>query len=342
MKILWFVNTPSLYDRSTIGYNGGGWIESLERIISDRKDIALAISFYHADICFKKKQGNVTYYPISLYNTRLKKIKHTLFYSKSDEAEISSYLNVINDFKPDIIHIFGSEKSFGLVAMRVKIPVVIHIQGILNPNLNAYFTPGTSLISLICNQLFNLHRTFKKVKDFLLVTLDAKREVAILKNCKYYMGRTDWDKSVVLLYSPKAKYYYCSEVLREEFYTAKPWSLQTSDNLVLSSTISRAPYKGMDIILKTAKLLKELTTLNFEWNVFGVKESKEYEQLAGVSCEEVNINLMGVVNSKNLITHLHQSDIFIHPSYIDNSPNSICEAQMMGLPVIATNVGGVP
>lgn len=32
----------------------------------------------------------------------------------------------------------------------------------------------------------------------------------------------------------------------------------------------------------------------------------------------------------------------VHPSYIDNSPNSICEAQYLGVPVIATNVRGIP
>ena len=31
----------------------------------------------------------------------------------------------------------------------------------------------------------------------------------------------------------------------------------------------------------------------------------------------------------------------LHPTYIDNSPNSVCEAQCSGLPVIASNVGGV-
>ncbi len=31
----------------------------------------------------------------------------------------------------------------------------------------------------------------------------------------------------------------------------------------------------------------------------------------------------------------------MHPTYIDNSPKTVCEAQISALPVIATNVGGV-
>ena len=35
------------------------------------------------------------------------------------------------------------------------------------------------------------------------------------------------------------------------------------------------------------------------------------------------------------------SHLYFHPSYIDNSPNSVCEAQLIGMPVLAVNVGGV-
>ncbi len=73
MKILWFTDTPSLYKKNTKGYNGGGWIESLEQIIAQQKDIELAVSFFHSDDCFKSKQGRSTYYPISHYNSILKK-----------------------------------------------------------------------------------------------------------------------------------------------------------------------------------------------------------------------------------------------------------------------------
>ena len=33
--------------------------------------------------------------------------------------------------------------------------------------------------------------------------------------------------------------------------------------------------------------------------------------------------------------------MYVHTAYIDNSPNSICEAQLLGVPIISTYVGGI-
>jgi len=33
--------------------------------------------------------------------------------------------------------------------------------------------------------------------------------------------------------------------------------------------------------------------------------------------------------------------MYVHASYSDNSPNAVCEAQYLGMPVIATDTGGV-
>ena len=57
---------------------------------------------------------------------------------------------------------------------------------------------------------------------------------------------------------------------------------------------------------------------------------------------DVFIKVMGYTNADELKNILLSSDIYIHTAYIDNSPNSICEAQYLGLPLIATYVGGVP
>lgn len=55
----------------------------------------------------------------------------------------------------------------------------------------------------------------------------------------------------------------------------------------------------------------------------------------------MNVTLLGVLNAEQLKHELLNSTLYFHPSYIDNSPNSVCEAQMLGISCIGTNVGGV-
>ena len=36
------------------------------------------------------------------------------------------------------------------------------------------------------------------------------------------------------------------------------------------------------------------------------------------------------------------ANLYVHPSHIENSSNSICEAMLLGMPIIATYAGGTP
>lgn len=47
------------------------------------------------------------------------------------------------------------------------------------------------------------------------------------------------------------------------------------------------------------------------------------------------------MDKDTLVNELCSSTCYVHSSYIDNSPNSLCEAQYLGVPAIATNVGGI-
>ena len=55
----------------------------------------------------------------------------------------------------------------------------------------------------------------------------------------------------------------------------------------------------------------------------------------------MKIQLLGIKNANEIVNLLNETRIYVHPSYIDNSPNSLCEAQLLGVPSIATNVGGI-
>lgn len=50
---------------------------------------------------------------------------------------------------------------------------------------------------------------------------------------------------------------------------------------------------------------------------------------------------MGNVQADRLVDLLCSSTMLVHTAYIENSPNAICEAQYLGVPVISTMVGGI-
>jgi glycosyltransferase involved in cell wall biosynthesis len=54
-----------------------------------------------------------------------------------------------------------------------------------------------------------------------------------------------------------------------------------------------------------------------------------------------NVHLHGFLDACGLVTLYNDCFCLYHPTLIDNSPNSICEAQICGLPTLASNVGGV-
>jgi glycosyltransferase involved in cell wall biosynthesis len=45
---------------------------------------------------------------------------------------------------------------------------------------------------------------------------------------------------------------------------------------------------------------------------------------------------------ENVADYLQLGDAFVFPTNLDSSPNTLLEAMRMGLPVVSTNVGGVP
>lgn len=326
MRVLWFSPTPSLYSSYSNSHNGGGWISSLEQIVRSVNDISLGVAFKLDGQKPKNIIDDVTYYCID---------------SKSNGVQ--KYIEIIDDFKPDIIQIFGSENEFGDICSHTDIPVVIHMQGCLPPYHNALFPVGMNKFDFLIGRGLTLRRRFMGWRSEPSFRRRAEHEINTIRSCKFFMGRTDWDKALVNLFNPTAKYFHCEEALRDSFLNMdKHWAPSSQDKIKIISVISNPWYKGVDLILKTAKLLKRFTSMSFEWNVFGVSDIRFYEYKYGIFANNVNVNIRGSVGKEVLVNELCNSSVYVHPSYIDNSPNSVCEAQFIGIPVLATNVGGIP
>lgn len=339
MRILWFSVTPSLFNPHSNGHNGGGWIASLEQIVRKNKNIELGVAFNFPDNSFKYENDGVSYYPIpaqtrSLVNKLLKK--------DDNGRNITKYLQIIEDFKPDMIQIFGSENEFGAICRHTDIPTIIHMQGCMPPYHNALFPVGMKKSDFLFKKGLSLGYRIIGLRSEKSFRKRAAMEIETIQSCKYFMGRTEWDKSLIDLFNPDATYFHCEEALRDSFINSnKRWEYSERQKKTIISVISRPWYKGCDLILKTASLLKRFTDIDFEWKVYGIPEMKFYESVYGIRANEVNVRPMGTASKEELVNALCSSSCYVHTSYIDNSPNSICEAQILGVPVLATNVGGI-
>lgn len=339
MKVLWLSGNPALYKRKSM--IDGGWIGSLQGEFV-KCGIELAIAFPYDSDDKPSDSDGVRYYP--MYVSKWKKKFNRFRQGKIDEQYIQLIKNVINDYRPDVIHCWGSELCYGLIVKHTEIPVVMHIQGIINPYYDAFLPAGMSGFSILKSLNFNRKRFCKLYYGWhSWMPMQAKREAEIFRNIKYFFGRTDWDRRVTKILSPESEYFYCSEALRPAITNAAKWQFHESkEKVVVSTTISSPVYKGADVILKTAKVLTEWTNLNFEWNIYGVDEIGMQEKFTSIKCKDVNVYCRGTVNAQELADKLLHTDVYMHSSYIENSPNSVCEAQYIGVPVIAANVGGVP
>jgi glycosyltransferase involved in cell wall biosynthesis len=68
----------------------------------------------------------------------------------------------------------------------------------------------------------------------------------------------------------------------------------------------------------------------------------ECKALASSLGLEANIEFLGRVPKSQIPELGNQSDIFVNPTCVDNTPVSIVEAMAMGMCLVATNVGGLP
>ncbi len=346
MKVLWFTNTPAnadVYFQSELK-GTGGWLKSLDQAL--QKHVDLHIAFYSGeDKVFQYKQSN--YYSLKWKISIISKIKERFFGFVLDKEDLDRYLLIINEVKPDIIHIHGTENPFGCFIPYVKIPVVVSIQGNITV-CNQKFLSGFEKKYLRVNnrsisslKAFFFARSF--LQSFKLFNKMHTRELNNLKFVKNIVGRTAWDRRITSIMAPKSVYYHNDEILRDSFYDYT-WFPNTTSMTILFTTNGNTIYKGFETVCEALYELNKLG-LNCRWHIAGVNTNDLIVKLAKKKLKDKypkeGMVLLGNLNEKELVAELLKANIYVMPSHIENSPNNLSEAMILGMPCISTFVGGV-
>lgn len=339
MRVLWFACSSACYEKA----KQGSWVEALEFVVKKNlKDVDLGIAFEHPYDKSKVERDGVVYYPIKLNLSFWDKIESKWNFSKRDERLLHEYKKVIDDFNPDIIQCFGTEWPYGLISKFVKKPVIIHLMGCRN-----YISYSKRQIlhkyDYVMENLLRPWSIIKYYYDKRCELYENWREREIFAHNRYFMGRTLWDKNIVKYFSPGSNYFHCEEAIREELLNSPyQWKYSDSPKKRFLTIANPSILKGNTHILQTASILKYEFGLDFEWRVTcNENDYRQFEKITGINHRDVNIKMIGRINANEIAKELSETQICIHISIIDNSPNSLCEAQLIGTPIIASNVGGI-
>jgi|WetSurSiteA1Bulk_404760.scaffolds.fasta_scaffold00805_2 glycosyltransferase involved in cell wall biosynthesis len=346
MKILWFSNAPGnateyLKDITI----SGGWLRSLDKALQVK--VELHIAFYYPKRNEAFKYLNTIYHPISRKYWKLLALRDIFWKKFYDRQDLPKYLKIIEAIKPDIIHIHGTENPFGCIIGKTDIPVVTSIQGNIIVIQHKYF-------SGIERKYFNITKPFSNgLKEILLgsnfrrhyrtIIKMRKREERNLLNSEYIIGRTDWNRRIISIQAPNSHYFHGDEILRDSFYQTKWAPHQLKEPIVVHTTMSSGYFKGLETLCQA---LYELNNIGIEvnWCVAGIKDNDLIVKIVKKKLKnkypDHGLKLLGNLTEQQLVEKLLEAEIYVMPSHIENSSNSLCEAMLLGMPCIATFAGG--
>lgn len=351
MRILWAVNlipadmSAKLNIRSEVL---GGWVESMASQLRSSENVELAIackcseSMHFCDVVNGVKYYSISYSPTTDFN----------------ELKLLCG-NIIDDFKPDLIQVEGTEflhaKAILFSAKEKNIRTVVSLQGILNGQYSyqcGQLQIDDMMLSKSLTEIFAAWILHLRKTRWYKPRMQHERE--IIENAEYILGRTTWDRAHSYAINPNAKYYFCNRVLRKPFYT-QHWDIAKMERHSVYVGNGYHALKGLHfVIMALPQLIREYPDIKVyvagyepykadDKRSFFKKGYAAYLKKLIIDLKvEKHVVFTGPLKAEQVAQMLSKVNAYVLCSAIENSPNTLGEAMMVGTPCVAAYVGGVP
>ena len=314
MRLLWLAPIPYSGDKEL---HPAPWISTLAKKLVEEKNCSITMLNYHPRLGKNEEvivKDGIEYV---FLKTPVPKIDYLTIYSKRIRILKKYIKKRIHDF--DLIHVHGSEHQYESSIVNVPLPSLVSMQGIMTE----YVKKLPSMFSY----------------TFLSWYMASLFEQQNVRNIQHFICRTIFDTGFVKDYNPDAQLYNNWEMIRESFFENN-FSKEKRNILFIGGS---NPIKGIKEMLLAFDLIRQKCDLKLL--IVGKTDPKAIDQIIETNelknIDENSLEILGFQDEYGVCDAFRRSYCLVHPSHIDNSPNSVCEAQVSGLPVIATKVGGV-
>lgn len=352
MKVLWvsLVKFPPLceYLEEPVPAHCGWMYASAKAMLKAISEVSLGVIVYSYGGKYEKCDiEGVTYYLVP-----------TGRIDRTSKKQIAACRQAITDFAPDLIHIHGTEHSLAkavCVANVSGVRIIANIQGLAGPYMR-YADGGLSLWDKWTNitPLDFYRGTF---------LLNAKRSFEHRAECEHYVlthitdiiGRTQWDYDHVMTVNPRLRYHFMNETLRDSFYEKPLWNYARCKKHTIFVSNSGSALKGAHQVLKALPIILRQypdTMVNFCGSSVMSNNLRDLLRFQGYHLYlrrlvkrlhlQEHVHFLGSLSEAQMKQQFLDANVYVMPSAIENSPNSLCEAQILGTPVVASYCGGTP
>lgn len=321
MKVLWLAPWPHPLDDS--GAHPVPWVRALAARLRGQPGLELTVLHWSAKIgapVEEFERDGIRFIYLKTPSVRVDIL--TLYWPRI--RLVSAYLRR-HCRQYDLLHLHGSELQLPAMTAGLPVPQLLSVQGLVSQYPR--FVPQSV--------------SWLKV----LWTLAGYYERRYLPAIHHFSCRTHWDEALVRQLSPGCVVHHNWEIIRPEFFHPLPPSpiptpARRPQLVFMGGT---QVMKGFREVLAALDILREHDDVKLV--IAGSASAAEVAaavQQAGLRrIGPADVECRGQLSARELAQLFAESVGLLHPSYVDNSPNSVCEAQVAGLPVVATDVGGV-